>query len=344
MSPAAPRITRQHTSLQQLVASDPEAARCFRDIKAAADDALHDQPFPIQTIVSEGHLGSDPDRIRTYNSLPDLDKIDALHWAAVVTGQPQYLAKLHDFLLAWATTNISQGNPINDTKLEPAFLAYGDFRGTFSSADRAAVDRWLRATAHAIIDAKKKRPDCAINNWQSHRLKVVGLAAFILDDNGLKKYAIAGYKQQIADNLRPDGSSIDFEDRDALHYQLYDVEPLLTLAIVADHAGVDLYHYTAPSGASLPRAVAFLVPFCDGTRQHAEFVHSKVDFDRQRAASGDNSYKAGRLFNPHDAIGALELAAYFDPHLIPLVAKLANPHNPHFPTSQIVVNTAQHAQ
>ena len=40
-------------------------------------------------------------------------------------------------------------------------------------------------------------------------------------------------KKQIAANLRPDGSSLDFHERDALHYHCYDLEPLLTLAIAA---------------------------------------------------------------------------------------------------------------
>jgi Alginate lyase len=344
VSPAAPRLDREHTSLRTLVASDPEAALCFKDLKDAADTALHDQPYPIKTIVSEGHLQSDPNRIRTYESLPDMDKIDALHWAFIVTGDPRYLAKLHAFLLSWATTNVSEGNPINDTKLDAAFSAYGDTRPTFTNDERTTIDHWLRATAHALIDKLAKSSDHAKTNWQSHRLKMIGFVAFILGDADLKKYTRTRYKQQIADNLLPNGSSIDFEERDALHYQLYDLEPLLTLAIVADQSNVNLYSYTAPTGSSLPKSVAFLLPFCAGTEKHAEFVHSKVDFDRQRAASGDNSYKAGRLFNPRDGIGCLELAAYFSPDIVPLIARLCDSDAKRFPTWQTVLNAAEHTK
>ena len=325
---------------------DPgEAALCFKDIKDAADAALHDQPYPIKTIVSEGHLQSDPNRIRTYESLPDMDKIDALHWAFIVTGDPRYLAKLHAFLLSWATTNVSEGNPINDTKLDAAFSAYGDTRTTFTSDERATIDHWLRATAHALIDKLAQSPnDHAKSNWQSHRSKMIGFGPSSFDDSDLKKYTLTRYKQQIADNLLPSGSSLDFEERDALHYQLYDLEPLLTLAIIADQSNVNLYSYVAPTGASLPKSVAFLLPFCEGTEKHAEFVHSKVDFDRQRAPPATTATKPAIYSIPRDGIGCLELAAYFSPNIVPLIARLCDSNAKRFPTWQTVLNAAAHTK
>jgi hypothetical protein len=329
-----------HDKLAAIIHADPEAAELFADIRQSADDALHDTPYPIKTIVSEGHLGSDPDRIRTYQSLPDIDKIDSLHYAWVVTLDEKYFTKLREFLLAWATVNVSQGNPINDTKLEPILHAYADARKSLSSDDRTVINRWCATMAHAIIDARQKRPDTLTTNWQSHRLKTIGLVAFLLNDDELIAYTIDGYRAQLRDNLRPDGSTLDFEIRDALHYQCYDLEPLLSLAIAADQHDVDLYHERSPAGASLPNSVAFLVPYCEGTKLHPEFVHSTVEFDRQRAASGDRMYKAGLPFNPHMGTQSLELGAYFDKSLVPLLAKVVGTTHHRYPTWQIVLNDA----
>jgi hypothetical protein len=329
-----------HEKLAAIVHGDAEAAELFSDVRHAADAALDDKPNPLKTIISEGRLGSDPERIRTWQSLPDFDKIDALHYTWLVTLDDKYLAKLREFLLAWANLNVSQGNPINDTKMEPAFLAYADTRTHFSPEDRLALDQWLSTTGHALIDNMSKRPDTLTINWQSHRLKMIGLAGFITGDESLKSFAIEGYRKQLKENLRPDGSSLDFEVRDALHYHCYDLEPLLSLAIAADQHGIDLYHEQSPAGASLEKSVAFLIPFCDGTKTHAEFVHSTVEFDRQRAASGDHEYKAGHRFNPAMGTHTLELDAYFDKSVIPLLTKITRSSHHRYPTWQTVLNDA----
>lgn len=337
---AEPSLSAERSRLAGLVRSDPEAGQLYGDLHQAAEGTLHDRPYPIKTIVSEGRLGSDPERIRTYESLPDMDKIDALHAAWLITNDQKYLAKLHEFLLSWGSTNVSEGNPINDMKVEAAVTAYGDTRSLFSAEERSVIDGWLRTMGHALIDNIGKKANSSNTNWQSHRLKMIGFAAFILDDDALKRYTIEGYRRQVDENLRPDGSTLDFEIRDALHYQCYDLEPLLTLAIAADRAGVDLYSYQSPTGASLAKSVAFLVPYCEGTKAHPEFLNSKDDFDRKRAASGDNMYKAGHPFNPHMGLHSLELAAYFDRSLVPLVCKLADPNCKRYPTWRIVLNDA----
>jgi hypothetical protein len=149
------------------------------------------------------------------------------------------------------------------------------------------------------------------------------------------------YEKQITQNILPDGSSIDFHERDALHYQLYDMQPLLTLAIAARNNKYDFYNYRSPTRSSLAGAVAFLLPFANGSQTHAEFVNSTVAFDRQRAAAGEGEYKAGRIWNPHAAQPVLELAEQFDPTLLPLIKKLAGSTAKRFPTWQIVLNSVR---
>lgn len=65
----------------------------------------------------------------------------------------------------------------------------------------------------------------------------MGLIGFVLHDEPLIDRTVAAYKEQIDHNLLPDGSSYDFHERDALHYHIYDITPLLTLAIAARNSG-----------------------------------------------------------------------------------------------------------
>ena len=331
----------QRKKLAKLVEQDPEAKALFAPLKQSADAALKDAPDPIERIQSEGKLKDDPAKIRTQACMKDMKKLHALGFAYAVTADARYPDKAREFILAWAKVNRSAGDPIDDTGLEPLITAYDLARGRFPEKDRAAVDGWLRTVAEAERKSFKAGTSTSVNNWHSHRLKIVGLIAFLLQDKGLIDYVTGAYKDHVGKNLNPDGSSLDFHERDALHYHTYDLEPLLTLAIAARQNGIDLYGFRADTGGTLEKSVRFLVPYCDGSKTHAEFVKSKVAFDRKRAESGDDRYKAGRPFEPAEGAGVLELAAAFDGSLTRLLIQVKRSPAKAYPTWQTVLNAAR---
>jgi hypothetical protein len=309
----------EKSRLIELTRQDEVARSAFAGLKEQADSALGDTPHPIATIQTEGKLAGDPVKVATQASLRDMRALSALGYAYEVTGEARYAAKARAFILAWAGTNRPMGDPIDETNLEPLLVAYDQTRDCFSPADRDKADQYLRRIIQAEWDAKQRT-----NNWQSHRLKIVGLAAYVLGDGALIARAIDGFRNQIAENLNPDGSSFDFIERDALHYHVYDLEPLLALAIAAHSHGLDLYDYSGSSGSSLRKSVHFLVPYCTGEKEHHEFVNSRVEFDRKRAANGEKGYVIGHLFRPEEGLRALSLAAYFDDSVDPVVTRLAS--------------------
>jgi hypothetical protein len=331
----------QRTKLTSLVKSDAEAADRFAEIRTAADQALGVSPNAIAMIQSEGKLASDPVKVRTWKSLEDMVRIQSLAYAYAATADDKYAIKIRQYVQAWADTNHSAGDPIDDTNLEPLIIGYDLTRDTYRDDDREKVDSYLHAIADAEIKTGQGPAHTNVNNWNSHRIKIVGLIAFTLRDNSLIAYTTQTYRNQIQQNILPDGSSIDFHDRDALHYHEYDIRPLLTLAIAARNNGLDFFHYRSPTGSSLAAAVAFLVPYADGSKSHPEFVNSTVDFDRKRAASGEKDYTAGRLWDSHNALSSIELAELFDPTLLPLVEKLADSTATRYPTWQTVLNSAR---
>ena len=336
---------QQRTKLMELIKTDKDAKARFETLKRAADKALNDKPNPIRVIQGEGKLKTDPLAIKTRESLGDMRKMYFFAYTFASTGDTQYADKAREFILAWAQQNMPTGNPIDETTLDDLFFAFDLTQSQFSPAEKKSAQTWMRKVADTQIAIglihARKGDGISKNNWQSHRLKIVGLIGYTLAEKKYIDYAIENFKRQIEVNLRPDGSSIDFHERDALHYHCYDVEPLLELAIAAYNNGTNLYTYKSKSGASLEKSVKFLMPFCSGEKKHPEFVKSTVAFDRKRAESGDENYKAGHHFDPKKGGRSLELAAAFDKNLSEVYCQATARTVSIYPSWQFVLNAVR---
>jgi hypothetical protein len=331
---------REVARLKELMRSDAGVKRQYDSLQQIADEALQEEPNPIDTIRTEGLLQGDPRKMATWAALGDMRKMYALALAYRVTGRRMYLNKATVYLFDWASTNIPRGDPIDDTNLDPAIEAYDMIKHHLVYGENKRIGNWLKRTAQAELDAPYNQPGrgTATNNWHSHRLKIVGEIAYAIGDVELEKYCIDGLKAQIDRNLHADGSSDDFIARDALHYHVYDLEPLLKLSIVLERAtGVDYYTYEAPSGSSIKKSVDWLLPYLDGRKTHAEFVNSTVEFDRRRAQNGEAGYKAGTLFDPRNGVATLLLAARFDNALM-APARVLLGSTEAYPAWQSVIN------
>lgn len=149
------------------------------------------------------------------------------------------------------------------------------------------------------------------NNWQSHRLKLATLGAFQSGEADLIARAHVLSDKHIAANLRPDGATVDFLQRDALHYVTYSLDSQLMAVLAARAHGQDWYAYEK-DGRSLPRTIAWLSAFASGRQEHIEFVHSFVPFDRQRAAWGLETFQ-NKPWNPATAKRLYKMIALLDP-------------------------------
>jgi len=319
--------------LRSLIATNSEAADTFNRLRHAADGALQDAPDPVEKIVSEGHLATDPRKVHTGIALADMEKTESLAWAWAVTGNPRYFAKARDFIIAWARINRPDGDAINETKFTPMIVGYDLLRANFNEDDRRVVDAWLRHKAETLL---LREPGFG-GNWPCHRLQIVGLVGFTVNDQSLITQAIDGYRKQVARDIRPNGACGDFYVRDSLHYQLYSVEPLLTLARACERYGDPLFDYHAPNHGSLHDAVDFVVPFAEGRKTHIEFAHSKSEFDRRRANDGEEEY-APHQWNPRASTWMFMSAAWFRPSYGTLASQLAGERNRQFWDWQMIIN------
>lgn len=328
------------TKLKSAVNSNAEIKQYYVSFQKTADAALNESPNPIDTIRTEGLLQGDPRKTATQNALKDMPKIYALSLVYKISGDKKYLAKATEYLKAWATKTTPNGDPIDDTNLDKAIEGYDLIKEDIKGSDAAIIKEWWRKTGEMEITAKYNNPErmTSKNNWNAHRLKIIGEIAWSINDGRLQKYTIEGFKKHLEVNLKPDGSSIDFEERDALHYHVYDLEPLLKLCIVLKRAtNTDYYSFTSSTNTSVEKSVTWLLPYVTGEKTHGEYTNSKVEFDRKRAANNEGGFKIGAPFDPKHGANVLLLAAYFRPPFVETARKVLGT-NEAYPSWQSVSN------
>ena len=120
--------------------------------------------------------------------------------------------------------------------------------------------------------------------------------------------------------MNSEGEVVDFKQRDAIHYVVYDLQPLLQAALAAMSRGEDWYHWIAPNNASLEKGVNWLTPYVTGEKTHNEFINSKIKLDAIRKQRGLKNFNG--IFRPEEAKSVYWLASAFNASYEPLALKL----------------------
>jgi hypothetical protein len=285
---------------------------------------LNDAPKPLARLHTEGtlpHEGIYDESVEAEQDL-DLMRDAALVWRA--TGDERYLRLVDRFLSAWATTYRPSYDPIDETHFGAMILAYDLTASALPVKTRNATAAFIAALANgyvARIDAQP-RPlvDTYRNNWESHRVKLVAMAAFTLDDRKLINAAQRLFVEQITNNISSDGTTFDFTERDALRYVAYDLEPLVYAALAARRHNRNWLMERGKNGASLALALNWLVPYALGEKTHEEFVGSRVPFDAKRREAGVPGFSG--QWDPKDAGELFHLAARLSGRYAPVAQRL----------------------
>ncbi|MFC3561602.1 alginate lyase family protein [Pedobacter jamesrossensis] len=307
------------------ISKDEKTKKLYSNFKKNASNFLKEQPNPVDTIRTEGLLKGNPKKEKTSIALRDMYKIFALALEYKINGDKNYLNKSVEFLKAWAKTNQPNGDPIDDTNLDKAIEGFDLIKSDLMDNDRLLISDWLNRTALAEINSKRmnRNVGTGINNWNAHRLKIVGEIGYALNNQEFKNWTTDRFKKHIEVNLNADGTSLDFKERDAMHYHIYDLEPMLKLALLIKRArGENFYTYESPKGASIKKSVDWLIPYIEGEKQHEEYVNTTVKFDRDRAKNNEPGFAAGTMFEPLLALPVLKLSVYFDKKQSELLSKI----------------------
>ena len=151
------------------------------------------------------------------------------------------------------------------------------------------------------------------NNWQAKRYKIIGIVGCITQNDTLKALAVEGFKTYINTAYFANGTSNDLVERDALHYHIGGLKPLLStfINLARFDTAFNLYYYVSPTGASIQQSVAYVVPYARNEQQRKEWMNTTVALDKERAAAGLADYQPGKLFDPKEATPLFEWAGYY---------------------------------
>ena len=243
-----------------------------------------------------------------------------------LTGEDRYRAQAERFLFAWIDLYVVSFNSIDETELDHLILVYDLLRDRLGESAHTKMRAFLSTMAAGYIARINGQKKIDTGNWQSHRIKLLTLAAFALGDASRIDQARGLFRAHVQRNIDPDGAVWDFVERDALHYVTYDLEPLAIAALAAAAHGEDWYGYEAASGGSLKKALAWLVPYAEGSQSHEEFVNSKVKFDYVRRDAGVAGFAGA--WEPKSATYLYGLASRLDGTYAPLAAVLPGWHRP----------------
>lgn len=285
----------------------PDVQALMKSVRARLDA----QPKPLERLHTEGtlpHEGIYDESVEAEKDL-ELMRDAALVWRA--TGDDRYLKLVDRFLMAWVSTYRPSFDPIDETHLDALILAYDMTASALPVKTRNATAAFIATLANGYVARIDGAPHPLTgtyrNNWESHRVKLVAMAAFTLDERKLIAAAQRVFVEQVGNNIAPDGSTVDFAERDALHYVTYDLEPLVAAALAARRHNRNWLALKAGNGASLALALNWLAPYALGQKTHEEFVHSSVPFDAKRREAGLPGFSGP--WDPKHAAPLFHLAA-----------------------------------
>ena len=288
-------------------------------IVAKASAAIGAAPQPVARLKSEGLLPTHRLAVQASRARQDFDKVRALAYAWRLTGRGEYLGSARVILLAWAGTFRTSANPIDEARLPVLAEGYALVRADLAVADRLAVDAWWRGILAGHLAKLRGRQQA--NNWQSHRIHIATAIAFALEDLGALNELSRHHRTQVLRNIRSDGSTFDFRQRDAIRYAAYTLQPLVeTQLLLAEAVPLPAFQMREVL-TRLEAGLDWLLPYADGRRTHVEFAARKMPTDRKRAEAGITGYS--RLLDPPGARPLFLLATSLDPSYRPVAATLS---------------------
>lgn len=290
-----------------------------------AEAALTRTPRPLAVVHTEGTLPGQGIRDASLVARRDLPAMLDFALAYRITGERKYLDAADRFLSAWAETYIVSLNPIDETNFDAMILAYDLTEPDLPAHTREAVDGFLQNLATGYLDDMDGAPKHFYTNWQSHRIKIAALASFQLGDQRLIERTFEDYQKHVATNVLADGTVFDFYERDAIHYVLYNVDPMMVAGLAAQTHGLDWFDWKNASGTGVSSVIDWLIPYVEGTKTHQEFVYSRISFDAERLAAGQTEYAGS--WRSERAVNTLALARLLDDRYSPVLETLLGTTN-----------------
>jgi hypothetical protein len=268
---------------------------------------------PIERFELAGTLNGHPGHVRSDEAKLPFPKIFALAVASCTAAEPlasNSLATAASALLAWARVYTATGNPIDEWFFLPLLDAIDLVAGSLQPDDEALLMRWVATfliSGDRFYSRLASQNTARTNNWMARRLVIRAIAATVSGDGDARASTPALLREFVDRNFVPgpdgvrDGRTFDFVQRDALEYHVTALHPLIEITLF----GPDLVDEGVRS--ALLGGLNFLMPYVRGDRQHIEFAHTTIAFDRERRDDGNPVFQLAP-WDPRRARVLLRLA------------------------------------
>lgn len=212
--------------------------------------------------------------------------VETLALAYYFTGQEVYAAKAAKFLRVWFLDPATRMNPnlefaqavpgvntgrgigiLEGQAVSKAADAAGLLAGSaaWTAKDQSELKVWLETYFHWLLTSRHGKDEAnARNNHGSwYDVQAVELALVLGKTEVAKQICEAAKQKRIAAQINPDGRQPEELARTAaFSYSCYNLSALFTLATLAEHTGVDLWHCRLADGHyALAAALDFLIPY-----------------------------------------------------------------------------------
>jgi hypothetical protein len=273
--------------------------QAIQSLRKSADESLSTVPHPQIFLGSAGKINKkDPVYIASNLAFPDADRAAVLALAYTLLDNPDYFDKAQNILLSWAKVNQPSGHPIDETRLEGMLWAYDLIACQITKENQVIIEAWFEK----MRTKKLAWPFGSITRFNNHRInqmKMILLLDKVLH-HSVDWQQHSAEMQKLAEwNIDPrTGESIDYRQRDALHYHNYDLQAWLEINLITGCCQQPVF-----------QAFNFLKNRLLTHQIGGEFLHSTAKIDALRAANGFTYAKINGTFDVDKA--APTIATYY---------------------------------
>ncbi|MBU6409489.1 MAG: alginate lyase family protein [Verrucomicrobia bacterium] len=283
---------------EQALRARPQSVMDKRQIPPSGDkhDYISQAPYfwPNTNSGSGRYIRRDGDRNPASGKDSDAGRLGStlsnahtLALAFYFTGNERYAAKaallLRVFFLDPATKmnpnlNFGQGIP-NEVAGRPTgligargFVPLMDALGllerskSWTPADQAAMRDWLRRYFQWLTTSRIGLGEKAAKNNHGtfYDSQAAAIAMFLGKTDVARQIVLAAESNRIPRQILPDGRQpLELRRTLSFGYSVFNLQAWCDLAAIGQNLGIDVWHYRAPDGASILRAIEFVAPYAD---------------------------------------------------------------------------------
>lgn len=152
---------------------------------------------------------------------------------------------------------------------------------SWTATDQKGTQGWFAEFLAWMQTSPIGKDELNAKNNHGTYYDVLRLAIALFTDNKAAAQAIVeNAKKRLDSQMDAEGKfPLEMERTIALHYNVFDLHAFYMMASMAEKTGIDVWHYTSPSGASLKKGFAYFHPYLAKEKEwHGQQI-KPFDFD-----------------------------------------------------------------